>query len=115
MFRKFPDEKLKNHELNPKSIEWSLFKYRAGLCEMLFPEGGGIHNGFTGSSGVVVALVASVAIAWYNSLELIILILVTFEHYRGTYFWSLLITTVVGILLHLVGYLLLYFNLTLTT
>lgn len=82
---------------------------------MSFPEGDNIHKGFTGVRGVVVALAAFVAIAWYNSLELIVLILFTFEHYKGTYFWSLLITTTVGVLPHSVGYLLLYFNLTSAT
>ncbi|KAL5344948.1 hypothetical protein ACLOAV_009901 [Pseudogymnoascus australis] len=66
-------------------------------------------------SGVAVTLAAFVAVAWHNSLEPNVPILVTFEHYKGTYFWSLLITTAVGVLPHSVGYLLLYFNLTSAT
>ncbi|KFZ18705.1 hypothetical protein V501_01062 [Pseudogymnoascus sp. VKM F-4519 (FW-2642)] len=71
------------------------------------------HEG--GISGVAITLAAFVAVACYNCLELIVLILITFEHYKGTYFWSLLITTTVGVLPHSIGYLLLYFHLTSAT
>ncbi|KAE8155358.1 hypothetical protein BDV25DRAFT_146524 [Aspergillus avenaceus] len=57
--------------------------------------------------GCVVA--ASIAIAWYNAIELIALCLATFKRYGGCYFWSLIIATV-SIIPFALGYLLLIFD-----
>lgn len=58
-----------------------------------------------------VAIATFVGIAWYNAIELCVLVFVTFERYRGLYFWSLLVTGVAGVLPYSVGYLLKFFNL----
>lgn len=72
----------------------------------------GIRGGYTGNSKAVVAtLGAFIGVTWFNSIELVFLILLTFKKYQGTYFWSLLITTVVGVLMHSAGYLIKDFNL----
>lgn len=74
------------------------------------------RGGYTGNStGVIVTLGTFIGITWYNSLELLVLIFINFKRYRGTYFWSLLISTVIGVLPHSVGYLLKDFNLTTAT
>ncbi|KAA8642342.1 uncharacterized protein ATNIH1004_011286 [Aspergillus tanneri] len=52
--------------------------------------------------------VAFTTIAWYNTIELIILCFTTFKKYRGCYFWSLLVASAcVGV--HALGFLLLVF------
>lgn len=78
--------------------------------------GEGIRGGYTGNSrGVIATLGALIGVTWYNAIELIFLILFTFKKYQGAYFWSLLITTVVGVLMHSVGYLIKDFELTTAT
>jgi len=39
------------------------------------------------------SMTAFTAIAWYNALEILILIFFVFRKYSGLYFWSLLLTT----------------------
>lgn len=47
-----------------------------------------------GSSRIIPrAMTAFTAIAWYNALELFILLFLVFKKYSGLYFWSLLLTT----------------------
>lgn len=76
----------------------------------------GIRGGYRGNSrGVIATLGAFVGVTWYNSIELLVLILLTFKKYQGTYFWSLLITTIVGVMIHSVGYLIKDFDLTTAT
>ncbi|CAC9892091.1 unnamed protein product [Aureobasidium pullulans] len=54
----------------------------------------GITGGYKGENAIIIrAMLAFTAIAWYNSAELIILVLVVFKRYSGLYFWSLLITS----------------------
>jgi hypothetical protein len=50
------------------------------------------------------------SIALYNGLELIILVLSTFNRYRGLYFWSLLLSTVLGVIPDTIGALLDFFH-----
>jgi hypothetical protein len=38
-------------------------------------------------------MTAFTAIAWYNSLEILVLIFFVFKKYSGLYFWSLVITS----------------------
>jgi hypothetical protein len=40
------------------------------------------------------AMTAFTAIAWYNSIEILVLIFFVFKRYSGLYFWSLLINAV---------------------
>lgn len=51
------------------------------------------------------------AVAWYNVIELVILVFSTFKRYHGLYFWSLLIATV-GIIPYSIGFGLKLFQLT---
>ncbi|KFY32526.1 hypothetical protein V493_00116 [Pseudogymnoascus sp. VKM F-4281 (FW-2241)] len=76
----------------------------------------GIRGGYRGNSrGVIATLGAFIGVTWFNSLELIVLIFFTFHSYKGTYFWSMLITTVMGVLVHSIGYLIKDFDLTTAT
>lgn len=74
------------------------------------------RGGYTGNSkAVFVTLGTVIGITWYICLELLLRIFITFERYKGLYFWSLLISTLIGVLFHSVGFLLKYFNLTTAT
>lgn len=57
------------------------------------------------------AIAAFTAVAWYNVIELNIQVFLTFKRHRGLYFWSLLITSY-GCVLHALGFLLKFFQLT---
>lgn len=82
----------------------------------MIPGAEGIRGGYRGSSrGVIATLGAFIGVTWYNSIELIVLIFLTFHKYKGAYFWSMLITTVVGVLVHSIGYLIKDFDLTTAT
>ncbi|CAL5869408.1 uncharacterized protein PFLUO_LOCUS3637 [Penicillium psychrofluorescens] len=71
-----------------------------------------ITSSYTGNSnGVRITIATFVGVAWYNVIELIVLICLTFKRYRGPYFWSMLIASI-GILPYSVGYLMKFFNLT---
>ncbi|KAF7596623.1 hypothetical protein BBP40_000545 [Aspergillus hancockii] len=50
-----------------------------------------------------------IAIAWYNSIELIVICFTTFKRYGGCYFWSLLIASF-SIIPFALGYLLIIFD-----
>ncbi|KAF2643059.1 hypothetical protein P280DRAFT_393712 [Massarina eburnea CBS 473.64] len=56
-----------------------------------------------------IAVVVCSSISSYNAVELILLILTTFTHYRGLYFWSLTVASL-GIIPYVFGYLVEYFN-----
>lgn len=78
--------------------------------------GMGINGGYTGNSkAVFLALGSFVGITWYNCMELLVLIFITFHQYKGLYFWSLLIATVVGVLPHSIGHFITDFNLATAT
>lgn len=51
------------------------------------------------------------AVSWYNAIELVILIFVTFREYRGLYFWSLLISASLGLVPYSLGFMLNIFKL----
>ncbi|KAJ5895313.1 hypothetical protein N7495_007004 [Penicillium taxi] len=73
-----------------------------------------ITGSYMGSSPIVLITIATfVGVAWYNVIELIVLIFLTFKRYDGPYFWSLLIASI-GILPYSVGYLIKFFALTST-
>ena len=77
--------------------------------------GAWITGSYTGdSNGVRITIATFVGVAWYNVIELIVVIFLTFKRYRGPYFWSMLIASV-GILPYSVGYLLKFFALTSAT
>lgn len=75
----------------------------------------GISGGYTGDSlGLKITMAMFIGIGWYNSMELLILIFVTFKQFRGLYFWCLLVSAV-GIIPYALGFLLKYFQLTSAT
>ncbi|RAK81444.1 uncharacterized protein BO72DRAFT_368850 [Aspergillus fijiensis CBS 313.89] len=72
----------------------------------------GIAGHYTGDSLALQATLATLlGCALYSALELVLLIFVTFHHYAGLYFWSLLISTSLGIVPQSLGLLLKYFKL----
>ncbi|KAJ5157336.1 uncharacterized protein N7482_008436 [Penicillium canariense] len=78
--------------------------------------GDGITGGYTGQSlGMQITIATLAGITWYNAFELVVLIFVTFAQYRGLYFWSLLVSSAVGLIPYSLGFLLKFFNLTTAT
>ncbi|KAJ5960747.1 uncharacterized protein N7479_007897 [Penicillium vulpinum] len=85
-----------------------------------FPDG---LRGYSANRLVVrILMIIFTSIALYNAIELLILLFLTFSHYRGLYFWTLLLSVVLGVIPHAIGYLLghfslapLWFTLTLST
>ncbi|OQE39317.1 hypothetical protein PENCOP_c007G05876 [Penicillium coprophilum] len=74
-----------------------------------------ITGSYTGNSiGVRITIATFIGVAWYNVIELVVLIFLTFKRYEGPYFWSMLIASV-GILPYSVGYLIKFFGLTSAT
>ncbi|GAB1200436.1 hypothetical protein APSETT444_009809 [Aspergillus pseudonomiae] len=72
-----------------------------------------VTGSYTGNSdGLRITITTFVVIAWYNSIELLVLIFSIFKQYKGIYFWSLLISTA-GILPYSIGFFMKFFDLTL--
>lgn len=72
----------------------------------------GIVGAYTGNSFAVQASIASLlGCALYGAIELIVIIFSTFHIYRGLYFWSLLISALLGVIPDALGLLLKYFQL----
>ncbi|KAE8353446.1 hypothetical protein BDV28DRAFT_133200 [Aspergillus coremiiformis] len=69
----------------------------------------GLIGGFQGSLTEKFLMVVFSSIALYNAIELIILIFLVFNHYAGLYFWTMLLSNVLGVIPHAVGYLLEFF------
>ncbi|KAJ5095035.1 hypothetical protein N7532_007326 [Penicillium argentinense] len=68
---------------------------------------------FTPGSGNIalgISIVVFVTIALYNSIELMILIPVSFHRYRSLYFWSLLTSASIGVIPSTIGPTLQYFS-----
>ncbi|CAI7602390.1 unnamed protein product [Penicillium crustosum] len=61
-----------------------------------------------GAAAIFLAVLLS--IAFYNAIELTILVFVTFHRYDGLYFWSILMSTVLGIAPSTIGALLKYLS-----
>ncbi|KAJ9190981.1 hypothetical protein DTO164E3_1341 [Paecilomyces variotii] len=55
-------------------------------------------------------VVTFLAISWYNVIELVALALSTFRQWRGLYFWSLLISSFLGVMPYSLGFMLKYFS-----
>jgi hypothetical protein len=74
----------------------------------------GASDGSIGYSGDSLSLKIIIAfllgLALYNAIELIVLILVTFQRYHGLYFWSLVVATF-GIIPYSLGFLIKFFQL----
>ncbi|THC96729.1 hypothetical protein EYZ11_003787 [Aspergillus tanneri] len=70
----------------------------------------GLIGGYQdGSFAIQILIVVFSSIAMYNAIELVVMICVTFKHHRSLYFWALLLSLVLGVLPHSVGYLLEFF------
>ncbi|MCJ1396694.1 hypothetical protein MMC18_009586 [Xylographa bjoerkii] len=63
------------------------------------------------SVSTYMAIAAFTAVAWFNVLELNVQVFMTFKRHRGLYFWSLIISSY-GCVLHALGFLLKFFQLT---
>ncbi|KAI9924385.1 hypothetical protein ASPWEDRAFT_99962 [Aspergillus wentii DTO 134E9] len=70
----------------------------------------GLVEGYEGNSVTVkVTMGALLSIALYNAVELTILLFLAFQHYGGTYFWSMLLSNVAGVMPTTIGALLHFF------
>ncbi|PLB33753.1 uncharacterized protein BDW47DRAFT_113469 [Aspergillus candidus] len=71
----------------------------------------GLIGGYKGATEAVEILVVCFsAIALYNAIELVAVILLTFNRYSGLYFWTMLLSDVFGVIPHAVGYVLEFFG-----
>ena len=71
----------------------------------------GLFHGYQGDSVAIKStMIVFCAVAWYNALELVILIFLTFNRYSGLYFWAMLLSGVVGVIPHELGFLLEFFD-----
>ncbi|KAH7108846.1 hypothetical protein B0J11DRAFT_554837 [Dendryphion nanum] len=71
----------------------------------------GITGGYIGDSlpmKIVMALMLGLGI--YNALEVFVIIFVTFNRYRGLYFWSLIVASL-GVMIHNFGFVIKFFQL----
>lgn len=72
----------------------------------------GIVGSYTGNSFALQATIATLlGLALYSAIELIVLVFSMFHAYSGLYFWSLLITALLGVIPDALGLLLKYFKL----
>ncbi|CRG88983.1 hypothetical protein PISL3812_06018 [Talaromyces islandicus] len=72
-------------------------------------------DGISGSIGSQYTLLSMVVILFlsfslYNAVELIVMVLLSFKRFRGLYFWSLLLSVVLGVIPYSVGFLLKFFT-----
>ncbi|KAK9646523.1 hypothetical protein HCH54_005262 [Aspergillus fumigatus] len=73
----------------------------------------GISGGYVGHDlGLNLSIVIPLSITLYNATELMVLIFATFKRYGGLYFWSLLISSLFGLVLYSLGFLLKLLQLT---
>ncbi|KAF2159033.1 hypothetical protein M409DRAFT_30451 [Zasmidium cellare ATCC 36951] len=74
--------------------------------------GAGITGGYDGNSQTLrIFIVFFSGLAMYNAVELITIIFLSFNRFRGLYFWSLLISTI-GIIPYSLGFMLKFMNIT---
>lgn len=67
--------------------------------------------GYTGDSlSLQIIISVLLGLSLYNAVELIILVLVTFQRYHGLYFWSLLVASF-GVLPYSLGFVIKFFQL----
>ncbi|KAL6708776.1 hypothetical protein ACN47E_002472 [Coniothyrium glycines] len=73
--------------------------------------GAGITGGYTGDALDLKIIIAFlIGLALYNAIELLVLVFVTFQRFRGLYFWSLVISGF-GIMPYSLGFLIKFFQL----
>ncbi|EPS32130.1 hypothetical protein POX_d05693 [Penicillium oxalicum] len=73
------------------------------------PDESGVYSGQ--NLVLILSIVTLLSLAIYNSIELVLLILCTFRHYRGLYFWSLLLSGLLGVVPQAVSFILKDLNL----
>lgn len=72
----------------------------------------GVRGGYDGHNlAIKVTFTTFLGIALYNSTELVILIFSTFKRYRGLYFWSLMLSVVLGVIPQSISFILKYYSL----
>lgn len=70
----------------------------------------GLLYGYQGDNVAIKAcMIVFSAIAWYNAVELIILIFLTFNRYSGLYFWAMFLSTI-DVIFHAIGFLFEFFT-----
>lgn len=69
----------------------------------------GLKGGLSASQPILMLIAGFTAIAWYNVIELNIMVYFRFKRHRGLYFWSLCISSW-GIALHALGILVKFFQ-----
>ncbi|CAI7649599.1 unnamed protein product [Penicillium manginii] len=74
-----------------------------------------LMNGISGalaSEGdmLQMTLVTLIGLSWYNIAELVVLVPSTFRRWRGLYFWSLLISGILGVVPYSTGFLMKFFT-----
>lgn len=73
--------------------------------------GAGITGGYTGDSlALKISIAFLLGLSLYNAVELVVIVLVTFQRYCGLYFWSLIISAL-GIMPYSIGFLIKFFQL----
>jgi hypothetical protein len=73
--------------------------------------GAGITGGYTGDSLSLRIIIAFlIGLSMYNAIELVVLVFVTFNKFKGLYFWSLIVAAV-GIIPYALGFLIKFFQL----
>ncbi|CBX97122.1 hypothetical protein IAQ61_007938 [Plenodomus lingam] len=73
--------------------------------------GAGITGGYTGDSLSLKIIIAFLlGLSLYNALELIVIVFVTFQRFRGWYFWSMIVSAF-GIIPYSLGFLIKFFQL----
>jgi hypothetical protein len=55
---------------------------------------GGNYDHYGADRRIPRSMTAFTAIAWYNAIEILVLLFFVFKRYSGLYFWSLCITTI---------------------
>lgn len=80
------------------------------LDSLSSPPEGLLHGYQNNNLAIKSCMIVFSAIAWYNAIELIILIFLTFHRYNGLYFWSMLLSAVVGVIPHALGFLFEFFS-----
>jgi hypothetical protein len=74
--------------------------------------GAGITGGYDGDSETLrIFIVFFSGLAMYNACELLVMVLLTFKHFHGLYYWSMVVSGV-GIIPYSLGFLLKFMNVT---
>lgn len=75
----------------------------------------GVMNGISGffntnNTWLSIFLIFFLLLSIYNAIELVVMILVSFRQFRGLYFWSLLLSALIGLIPYSAGFFLKFFT-----